>query len=111
MKGKIMRISDLTINNSSFGKQKILVDIRPVYNYESNSKEIEGYKYKVVLPAHKMDSLEVKIPGVKLLELADGEFPMVEFEGLEARVYVIGGKELLSATATGMRVLSNQNKA
>ena len=42
-----MRISDLTINNSSFGKQKILVDIRPVYNYESNSKEIEGYKYNI----------------------------------------------------------------
>ena len=107
----IMRISDLTINTASFGKQKMLVDIRPIYNYESNSRDIEGYKYKVILPAHKMDSVEVKIAGAKLLELADGEYPLVEFEGLEARIYVIDGKGVLSATATGLRVLNNQNKA
>ena len=106
-----MRISDLSISNSSFGKDKILVDIRPYYNYGSSSKEIEGYKYKVVLPALKMEPLEVKIPGAKLLELKDGEFPHVEFEGLEAKIYVIEGKGVVSASATGMRVLGNQNKA
>lgn len=89
----------------------MLVDVRPYYNYEGTSKELEGYKYKVVLPQHKMDSLEVKIPGAKLTELAEGEFPMVEFEGLEARVYVIDGNGVISATATNMRVLGNQNKA
>ena len=106
-----MKISDLTINNSCFGKDKILVDIRPYYNYGSSSKEIEGYKYKVVLPFLKMEPLDVKIPGAKLLELKEGEFPSVEFEGLEARIYVIEGKGLVSASATGMRVLGNQHKA
>lgn len=105
-----MNISNLTINNASFGKAKMLVDIRPYYNYADNSKDIEGYKYKVVLPAHKMDSLEVKIAGAKLLELADGEFPLVEFENLEARIYVIDGKGIVTAMATGMKVLGNQNK-
>ena len=106
-----MKISDLKISNTSFGKDKILVDVRPYYNYGSNSKEVEGYKYKAVLPALKMDAIEVKIPGAKLLELKEGEFPLVEFEGLEARVYVIEGKGVVTATASGMRVLGNQNKA
>ncbi len=107
----IMRIQDLKIDNTSFGRAKMLVDIRPYYNYAENSKDIEGYKYKVLLPAHKMDSLEVKIAGAKLLELADGEYPMIDFEGLEAKAYVIDGKAVITATAKNIRVISNQNKA
>ena len=58
-----------------------------------------------------MDSLEVKIAGAKLLELADGEYPMIDFEGLEAKAYVIDGKAVITATAKNIRVISNQNKA
>lgn len=89
----------------------MLVDIRPYYNYGENRSEVEGFKYRVVLPSHKMEALEVKIPGSKLLELSDGEYPMVEFEGLEARIYIIDGKGIISATATSLRVLGNQHKA
>lgn len=103
-----MKISDLRIDPNSFGKQKLLVDIRPYYNYADNSRDIEGYKYKVALPTHKMDSIEVKIAGAKLLELKDGEFPLVEFEGLEARVYVIEGKEFISATAKSLHIVGNK---
>lgn len=83
----------------------MLADIKPYYNYQGTSKELEGYKYKVILPLHKMDALEVKIPGAKQIELADGEYPLIEFEGLEARIYVIEGKGMVSATAKGIRVL------
>ena len=106
-----MKINELRIDPASLGKTKMLADIRPYYNYTDNSKDIEGYKYKVVLPAHKMDAIEVKIPGAKLLELADGEFPIVEFENLEIKAYFIEGKELISATAKSLRVIGNQHKS
>lgn len=102
----MINLNDLRIDNSCFGKHKILADVKPYYSYGSDSKDLDGYKYKIVFPSLKMESVDVKIPGAKQIELKGDDFPYVELEGLEVKVYVIEGKPIITATAKNIHIIN-----
>ena len=100
----MISITDLRIDSKSLGEGLMLTDVVPYYDYSKDGKDkaLAGYKYKIVCPAHKLESISVKIAGAKQMEPEDGTFPVVRFSGMEIRVYVIDGKGVISATATGI---------
>lgn len=103
----MLKISNLKIDNSCLGKQMMLVDINAYYDFNSDTREVLGFKYKVVLPQLKMEALEVKIEGQKRLELKDGSYPLVSFDGLEIKPYVIRGDVVITATAKGVAIVKD----
>ncbi len=95
-------IKNLTINNSCLGKTMYLAGVAPSYKYDENknrTSEIEGYRYDVALVDRGFERLSVKIPGAQQVETKEGEVIPVSFDGLEVRIYVIGGELKLSASA------------
>lgn len=105
-----LKITDLKIDVSSLGGNFLLVDIVPYYVYQNGEKTdiLEGFRYDIALPKHKMEKLSVKIPisscSVPLVDInKDEEIPMLKqvfFEGLEVSSYFMQGNVNLKATAT-----------
>ena len=93
----------------------ILVSVVPDYYGTDKERHAEpqGHKYEVMLPAHRYDKLTVKIPGTQLLECpVSGNEPQVAFEGLKVRPYVDRtGRMAYTASATGVRVVGNDDKS
>ncbi|MEW9938324.1 hypothetical protein AB2T96_16530 [Clostridium butyricum] len=106
----MLKITDLKINIDSLGGNFLLVDISPYYAYKDGEKTdtLDGYRYDIALPKHKMEKLSVKIPfssnNIPLVDInKDEEIPMLKqviFEGLEVGSYFMQGNINLKATAT-----------
>ena len=68
----------------------VLVSVTPDYYGETKEKhaEAQGFKYEVMLPAHRYDKLTVKIAGAQQLEPPiSGHEPQVEFRTLRVVQY------------------------
>ena len=102
-----MKVNELKIDAyASIGPNPILVDIVPSYIYENGhrTEKLSGYRYVIALPAHSLDKLSVKIESDKMLiERAEDEFPVVEFDGLEISIYWTPTGYQVSARASGIR--------
>ena len=63
--------------------------------------------------AHRYDKLVIKILGAQLMDSpVSGNEPQVAFEGLKVRPYVDRtGRMAYTASATGVRVVSNDDKS
>ena len=95
-------IKNLLIDPACLGKTMYLASVDPYYKYDAQKQktnEIAGYRYDVVLAEKEFEKLTVKIPGGQQIEAKVGEMTAVAFDGLEIKVYVIGGDLKLSATA------------
>lgn len=97
----MIKLADLRIDPNSLGGNLMLTGVRPVYDYKEGERtdKIIGFKYEVACPKHSLEKITVKIQGEQQLEFNEGNFPIVEFRGLQIRAYVIGGDVRLSATA------------
>lgn len=103
----MLKITDLKIDSSSLsaGKPMLLADITPAYVYENNERadKIEGYKYSVVLTAHKMEKISVKVLSkTPLIDTDKEEIPIgtpVEFTNLEVGCYYSKGQINVTAKA------------
>ena len=89
-----LKITDLKIDAKSLGKTMLLADISPSYEYKDGERtdKLEGYRYSVVLPAHKMEKISVKVLNkAPLIDIDKGEeIPIgtpVEFANLEVGSY------------------------
>jgi len=95
---------DLKFNPASLGSPMLLVDVTPVYAYESGRRtdKVVGHKYLVCLPAHKMKKLGVKIEGTQQMAAPDGAVE-VAFDDLDIGIYEASGELKISAKAKGIR--------
>ena len=103
-----MEIKDLVIDaERTVGENLMLVDILPVYVYEAGKRtdNISGYRYVVARPSRAFDKISVKIDGVKQLELPENDYPIVEFEELEIRIYWSPDGYRAGASATGIKTV------
>ena len=93
----------------------ILVSVVPDYYGTDKERHAEpqGHKYEVMLPAHRYDKLVIKILGAQLMDSpVSGSEPQVEFTELKMRPYVDRtGRMAYTASATGVRVVSNDDKS
>ena len=103
-----MEIKDLVIDvKRTVGDDLVLVDMVPVFVYEDGKRtdKIIGYRYVVSMPRHAFDKISVKIEGDKQLEMPENEYPVVEFDDLEIRVYWTPDGYRVGASATGIRMI------
>ena len=103
-----MEIKDLVIDvKRTVGDDLVLVDVAPVFVYEDGKRtdKIIGYRYVVSMPRHAFDKISVKIDGDKQLEMPENEYPVVEFDDLEIRVYWTPDGYRVGASATGIRMI------
>lgn len=88
-----LKITDLRIDPKSLGQTMLLADITPSYEYKDGERtdKLEGYRYSVVLPAHKMEKLGVKVLNkTPLIDIESEEIPIgtpVQFTNLEVGSY------------------------
>lgn len=89
-----LKITDLKIDPKSLGPTMLLADISPSYEYKDGTRteNLVGYGYDVVLPAHKMEKLRVKVFNkTPLIDIEKGEeIPIgtpVQFTNLEVGSY------------------------
>lgn len=91
-----LKITDLKIDPTSLGTTMLLADITPSYEYKNGERtdKLEGYRYSVVLPAHKMEKLGVKVlnktPLIDIEDIESEEIPIgtpVQFSNLEIGSY------------------------
>jgi hypothetical protein len=88
-----LKITDLRIDPKSLGQTMLLADITPSYEYKDGERtdKLEGYRYSVVLPAHKMEKLGVKVLNkTPLIDIESEEIPIgtpVQFANLEVGSY------------------------
>lgn len=89
-----LRITDLRIDPKSLGETMLLADITPSYEFKDGARteKLEGYRYSVVLPAHKMEKLGVKVLNkTPLIDIEKGEeIPIgtpIQFTNLEVGSY------------------------
>ena len=88
----MINIRELRIDPDSLGKDKLLVDIIPVYEYRDRQRtdNVVGFRYVVALPSHSLEKIGVRIDGKQQVEKPDG-YAEVEFEGLELTLYEVQG--------------------
>ena len=96
---------NLWIDNSCLGKEMLLVETAPYFEYVNKvrTNNILGYKYTVVLPQRGFEKLDVKIPGNKLLEVQAGQSIPMSFTALQVRPYISynkAGRDSLQFTAS-----------
>ena len=50
----MLSIRDVTIDNGSLGRKKLLTDVQPAYEYKDGKRtdNITGYRYEVALVSH-----------------------------------------------------------
>ena len=99
-----MNIRDLRIDPASLGQKKLLVDVRPAYEYKDRMRTdtVTGYRYEVALPKHALDKLSVRIDGAQPMQTPEDGPVEVEFTGLEIGAYEKDGHVLFTAKATGI---------
>lgn len=92
--------SNLYLDLHSLGGDFLLISIAPYFSYKDGVRQtdVEGYKYTVVLPHHKFEQLDVKIPGAQQLDLDADSLP-VQFRNLRVRPYLNRERNFLSFTA------------
>lgn len=89
----MLKITDLRIDPKSLGPTMLLADISPSYEYKDGvrTENLVGYGYDIVLPAHKMEKLRVKVLNkTPLIDIDKEEVPVgtqVQFIGLEVGSY------------------------
>lgn len=109
-----IKVSDFYLDLEQFGDKFELGEVKSYVKYVNGeaTKEIEGYRYTVVVKKgiHRMTSIPVKIPGdnvFKDVDLTTVEDFFVEFENLKIGMnqnYGSSAKEVyLNATATAIR--------
>lgn len=89
-----LKITDLRIDPKSLGATMLLADISPSYEYKDGERtdKLEGYRYSVVLPSHKIEKLGVKVLSkIPLIDIDKGEeIPIgtpIQFTNLEVGSY------------------------
>lgn len=88
-----LKITDLKIDPKSLGQTMLLADISPSYEYKEGvrTEKIDGYRYSVVLVAHKMEKLGIKVLNkIPLIDIEKEDIPIgkeVVFTGLEVGSY------------------------
>lgn len=99
----MLNVRDLRIDPNSLGKEMLLVDVMPRYEYKEGRRtdNLTGYSYIVALPAHGLEKISVRIDGKQLMEKPEG-FIEVSFTGLEVNAYEREGRVQFSGTATGI---------
>jgi len=102
----MLRPQDLQIDAvKTLGSALFLTDITPVFKKENgkptDEKELEGYRYVVASELRGLEKIGVKISGHQQIEKPEG-LEKVVFEGLTLTAYVIDGKLIVSAAATGI---------
>lgn len=99
-----MNIRELRIDPASLGQKKLLVDVRPAYDYKDGKRTetVIGYRYDVALPKHALEKLSVRIDGQQLMQPPEDGFIEVEFTDLEIGLYEKDGHVNLTAKATGI---------
>ena len=96
----MLNIRNLKIDPESLGKEMLLVDITPAYEYRDGRRvdTITGYRYIVALPSHGLEKVSVKIEGRQSMKKQENYVP-VAFEGLEVSAYEMQGRVQISAKA------------
>lgn len=106
-----MKITDLTISPTSFGKKYWVVDVQPFYAYDANGKrtdKIAGYRYETVLVEKNFEKVNVKIEGKQLLQNPEG-YAEVEYENLQISVYKTkDGDYAVACKATGVHLVNGK---
>lgn len=99
----MLNIRNLRIDPASLGKEMLLVDIAPRYEYREGRRtdNLTGYSYVVALPAHDLEKISVRIDGHQLLEKPEG-FIEVTFTGLTISAYEKDGHVLFSVSASSI---------
>ena len=99
----MLNIRDLRIDPASLGKEMLLVDIIPMYEYRDNCRtdNLVAHRYIVALPEHGLEKLAVRIDGQQQMDKPEG-YVKVTFSGLELRAYEMQGKVQIVAKATGI---------
>lgn len=72
----MLKITDLCIDPKSLGQTMLLADISPSYEYKDGARteNLIDYDYDIVLPAHKMEKLRVKVLNkTPLIDIEKGE--------------------------------------
>ena len=107
----MLSIRDLKIDPASLGSTMLLVDVLPVYAYNSGvrSDTVTGFRYMVALPSHALEKLGVKIDGPCQMEKPT-EFVSVVFTDLDVSVYESGGKVGITAKAASIRLADASGK-
>ena len=96
----------LLVRNECLGTEMQVTGVRGYFTYANGIKSnvIEGYKYTMVLPKKNFASLDVKIPGSKILDVRPGEHFPVAFDDLEIKIYYDNNRKAqLTARATGVK--------
>lgn len=88
----------------------LLTNVAPSYLYANGVRtgETDGWRYTVLIPQLGYDTLTVKISGAKQMDVS-GPNTYVAFDGLEIKPYIIDGKLIVSAHATGVRPTKGNN--
>ena len=99
----MLNIRNLRIDPTSLGREMLLVDIAPRYEYREGRRtdNLTGYSYIVALPAHGLEKISVRIDGKRLMEKPEG-YVEVTFTGLEVNAYEREGRIQFSGVATGI---------
>ena len=108
----MIRASDLVIDTKkTLGEILLLTEITEIKSKKDgkNTEEVEGYRYYVASEALNLEKIGVKIPGKMQIEKPVG-IERVSFEGMTITPYIIDGKLVISATATGIAVVKKQNE-
>ena len=106
-----IKVTDLRIDPTSLGDTFLLADITPVFEYKDGerTKNIDGWRYHVVLPKLKMEKIGVKVAKkVPLFDLEKEEIPVgmqVDFENLEVGTYFSNGQISVNAKADSVSVV------
>lgn len=114
-KKKMLRITDLAIDPKSLGGNFLLADITPSFAYENGerTKNIDGYRYHVVLPKLKMEKIGVKVPHkIPLIDVEKEEIPVgmaVDFSNLQVGTYFSNGNINLKASADDVILVGKKN--
>ena len=100
----MLKVTDIIPDvTKSIGTQLWLLDVRPYDKYDNGirSTAVEGYKYTIAAIDKGLAKLDVKIPGVQLMDAPEKYLP-VRITGLEMRIYRRDGDYGITAVATGI---------
>ena len=104
-----LKVTDLTIDPNSLGDVFLLADVTPTYLYVNGerTKEIDGYRYHVVLPKHKMEKIGVKVSHKTPIINLEEEIPIgttMSFSGLTVGTYFSNGQINLTCKADDVSI-------
>ena len=99
-----MNIRDLKVDPECLGQKKLLVDVRPAYDYKDGKRTdtVTGFRYDIALPKHALEKLSVRIDGDLQMQPPAEGFVEVEFTGLEIGMYEKDGHVNLTAKAAAI---------